>query len=169
MHLRASLCYLITGIVITVFFLGACTPTEAPTEAVGEVLIKMTESPIPTDPPPPTEPPPGPTAAPIPITNFEDLAGTWLRSSRGFNYKLEVYLDGGAKSTVMFITPYTLTFENGQLHALNSIEFPDCPVNTLGIYEVSGVPGKYLVFELIEDPCQTPRGFRGKWTEASDQ
>lgn len=66
----------------------------------------------------------------------------------------------------MFNTPLDIWFEDGLFHAL-LMDFPGCPEGTIVIYEVSGVPGEYLIFELVEDPCVSISGFRGKWIEAS--
>ncbi len=164
--------WLLIAIVISTMLVG-CAPGSPPEEAMTDDLVEATKPPQATDTSVPTQVPSSPTteptSEPVAITSFEDLAGTWLRTLRGFDYKFEVDKQGGATMTVMFITPLTLSFENGQLHMINSIEFPECPVNTLGIYEVRGVPGKYMIFDLVEDPCQGSRGLKGKWTEISQQ
>jgi hypothetical protein len=143
----------------------ASEPTITPESALAPPK-PTAEPPIPSATPQPTI---EPTKSPNPITTLEQMTGIWLRTFKGYEYKLEVDKEGGVRVKVMFINPQEFWFEDEDLHVKAAEDFPECPAGTEGVYTVSGVPENYLVFALVEDPCIGTRGFRGTWQEASSQ
>ena len=155
------------------FILIAVTACAAETQQPpSPTPVPNTPTPIPptaTSQPPtstPAPPTPEPTTAPIPITTFEDMAGTWLRSYGGFDYTFRINSDGtgaGGWSS----SPTSFWLEEGILH-ISNIGSSMCTNDQVGTYEVSGAPGEYIVFKTVDEPCAARRPIvSGKWTEAS--
>jgi hypothetical protein len=119
--------------------------------------------PVPTHTPTPT---PEPTSTPISITTFEDMEGVWSRTYRASEFRLTVHKGGGITHVELpFIQDVRIPdiwFEDGQLHIQETTS--TCSRDQIGIYEVTGVLGEYLIFTVVDDPCAVYRNFRGKWT-----
>lgn len=155
---------LVTSIILISILLAGCgTPVEEPTPtALPTDTLVPTEPPSPTD---TTEPTPEPTTAPIAITTFEELAGKWYKKDRGDEFSLFVGEDGGAsRAQPGGVVNLKIWFEDGLFYAGDD---PYCEADQLGTYEVSGVPGEYLIFTVVDDPCAGDRVFRGKWIDIS--
>jgi hypothetical protein len=103
----------------------------------------------------------------MPISTFEEMVGTWFYS-QGPRAKFQIFENGEVvwSPDIDDYRPMAIWFEEGHLHVLGG-ENDTCPEGTIGIYDVSGVPGLKLIFTVVEDPCFSDRGLRGKWEPAS--
>jgi hypothetical protein len=140
----------------------ASTSTALTAEAVA-AASSPTPIPAPTDTPTPT---PEPTSTPISITTFEDMEGVWSRTYRGAEFHLTLHRDGGITHVEVYfpqdVRVPEIWFEDGLFHMRETTS--SCTRDQLGIYEITGVPGEYLIFTTVDDPCEVYRNFRGKWT-----
>ncbi len=117
---------------------------------------------------------PEPTSTPMAITNFEALAGKWTRIGKGWYLREDVEwrltIDETGPATIWApgggVNPH-FSFEDGLLYTIFYAE-GGCS-NVPGTYEVSGVPGEYLIFRIVDDVCHGGHHLRGKWTAASSQ
>ncbi|NIM96116.1 MAG: hypothetical protein GTO18_20645 [Anaerolineales bacterium] len=145
---------LVTSIILISILLAGCgTPVEEPTPTA-----------LPTD---TSEPTPEPTTAPIVITTFEDMEGTWFRRDGwlGVDLMLEIFKNGKVSHGIADRPEPRIPdtwFEDGLLYIQETID-DSCSQDQIGVYEVTGVPGEYLVFKLVDDPCDVDRFFEGKW------
>jgi hypothetical protein len=160
----------VTSIILISLGLSSCGPSleGPPPTAIPTITSLPTEPPPPTDTPTPiTEP----TTTPISITTFEDMEGVWSRFYRGAEFELTLYKDGGVTHVEVYfpqdVRNPDLWFEDGRLYIQETTS--SCSRDQVGIYEITGTPGEYLIFTPIEDPCEVYRNFRGKWTEISTQ
>ncbi len=164
-----SISFVTSIILVSILLTGCGSPVEEPTPTA-----VPTDTLVPTQPPPPPDTPtpmPEPTTAPIAITTFEDMEGIWLKTSRGFDLTLEIFKNGVVNHKTADCggcskLPDTW-FEDGFLYIQETSW--GCSQDQIGVFEVTGVPGEYLVFTLVDDPCGVDREFKGKWTEASAQ
>ena len=159
----------VTSIILISISLAGCgSPVEE--QALAAV---PTQTPVPTQPPPPTDTPtpmPEPTSTPMAISKWEDTTGIWVRNYKGVDAGLSIYEDGAVSYWFAGSGgPFSiqLWFENGILFASEHTQ--DYCTNQIGTYEVSGVPGEYLIFEVIDDECASDRALRGKWIEKFSQ
>jgi hypothetical protein len=140
----------------------AATST-ALTAAAAATASTPTQTLVPTDAPTPT---PEPTSTPFPITTFVDMHGVWSRTYRAAEFHLTVQKDGGITHVeVLFpqdVRIPDIWFEDGRLYIQETTS--SCSRDQIGIYEVTGAPGEYLIFTVVDDPCAVYRNFRGKWT-----
>jgi hypothetical protein len=56
-------------------------------------------------------------------------------------------------------------FEEGLLHIREMTA--TCSKEQVGMYEVTGAPGEYLIFTPVDDPCARSRNIQGMWTPKS--
>ncbi len=157
---------LITSIILIIILLASCgSPVEEPAPTA-----LPTETLVPTEPPSPTHtsvPTPEPTTAPIVITSFEDMEGTWFRRDGwlGVDLELEIFKNGKVVHGLVDWPENRkpdIWFEAGLLYIQEtSVDF--CSPEQAGVYEVTGVVGEYLVFKLVDDPCGVDRNFEGTW------
>jgi hypothetical protein len=139
----------------------ASTSTALTAEAVA-AEASPTPIPIPTETPTPT---PEPTSTPFPITTFEDMEGVWSRTYRAAEFHLTVNKDGGLTHVEVFFPQDVripdIWFEDGLFYIQETTS--SCSRDQLGVYEITGAPGEYLIFTVVDDPCAVYRNFRGKW------
>jgi len=165
---------LVLSILLICSLLAGC---GSPVEEQAPTAVP-TETPVSTQPPPPTDTPtpiPEPTSTPMAITNFEALAGTWTRIARGWTvgpdvewyFKIDENGTASVRAKVGGGAQVGLRFEDGLLYHTFYFDFgcKDMPAT----YEVTGVPGEYLIFRVVDDNCVDSRHLRGKWTAASSQ
>jgi hypothetical protein len=157
-----------TSIVLINILLAGCSrQVEEPSPtAIPTVTLAPAQPPTQTDTPTPM---PEPTVTPMLITQWEDVTGIWIKST-GRQMRLSIYEDGRVSywcEGYGEAFPILLWFEDGFLHAReNTQEF--C-TQQIGTYEVSGVPGEYLLITVIDDPCAQDRMLRGKWIDKFSQ
>ena len=122
-----------------------------------------TQTPLPTDTPTPV---PDPTTTPIAIAALEDMEGIWSRTYRGAEFKLTINKQGRVTHVEVYFPQVVripdIWFEDGLLYIQETTS--TCSRDQLGIYEVTGVPGEYLIFTPVDDPCGVYRNVIGKWT-----
>lgn len=153
----------------TSYILTAFVILTALAACVSETQQPSSPTPVPST---PTPIPPTPISPPIAITTLEDLlgedmAGEWFRLIVGSKPRLEFHEDGRIYWTERAVAPLPqdIWFEDGLLHVREDSFW--CSDDQIGIYEVHGVPGDYIVLTIVEEPC-FQRRFQGKWKEVSD-
>ena len=150
------------------------SPDEQAATSTALIVAVATNASIPTQIPVPTDtstPMPEPTTTPISIATFEDMEGVWSRTYRGAEFHFTIYKDGGVTHVEVYFPQDVripdIWFEDGLLYVREITSA--CSRDQVGIYEITGVPGEYLIFTPVDDPCGVYRNFRGKWTEVSTQ
>ena len=165
--------FLIAPIILLSMLITGCA-SSADDQVVTPEPPAPTDIPIPTEVPIPTDTPtplPEPTTAPIAITTFEDMEGTWLRTIQGRDLTLEIFKNGMVQGTAAYNDVVRMPdtwFEDGVFYIQDNDDI-HCSDDQIGVFEVTGVPGEYLVFTRVNDPCGVDRMFKGKWKEASVQ
>jgi len=169
-----SISFVTSIILISILLAGCGSPVEeqAPTAV-------PTYTPVPTQPPPPTDTPtpiPEPTSTPMAITTFDGIVGKWTRIAGGWttagpDVEWRLRIDENGEASVWAedggTARFSLRFEDGLLYHTILSEW-GCKDLT-GIYEVTGVPGEYLSFKVVDDGCAHSRHFRGMWKAATAQ
>jgi len=155
-------------------FIAGCgiSPDEQAATSTALTVTVATNASIPTQTLVPTDTPiPVPTTKPISIATFEDMEGVWSRTYRGAEFHFTINKDGGVTHVEVYFPQDVripdIWFEDGLLYVRETTS--TCSLDQVGIYEITGVPGEYLIFTHIDDPCGAYRNFRGKWTEVSTQ
>lgn len=90
------------------------------------------------------------------IIDLNDLVGRWENR----NLEIKIYDSGTAVEGSEWY--FEFVFEDSLLHVAEE-PWEECEDRQVGIYEISGVPGEFLIFTKIDDPC-LKRVFSGKRT-----
>ena len=168
--------FAVIPVLILCEFIAGCgiSPDEQAVTSTALTAAASTNTSIPTqislttDTPTPV---PEPTTTRSSIAKFEDMEGVWSRTYRGAEFQLTIDKDGGVTHVEVYFPQDVripdIWFEDGLLYIQETTS--TCSRDQVGIYEVTGAPGEYLIFTPVDDPCGVYRNFRGKWTEVSAQ
>ncbi len=158
----------LVSVILISFYIVSC---GASVEEIPPTTIP-TNTNVPTQPPPPSETPPElpePTSTPMAMTTLVDINGFWQTTQKGIDWRFDIAENGEARgwnSSDPTWLAINLTFENGLMYHEYVVSWHAC-ADVIGIYEVSGVPGEYLVFTKVDDECGVERGLQGKWTRGT--
>lgn len=147
------------------------SPTPVPKTLTPIPPTSTPEPPIVTPSPstaePTTPPTAEPTSPPIAITTLEDMSGDWIRKRPGkSDVDMGIYAQG---LVVIGFIVNDAWIEDGLIYLREGEDEDFCSLDEIGIYEVQGVPGEYLIVTVVEDPCTVnQREFAGMWAKAPD-